>query len=54
MDAQLVTTATQTQTMVQEMVNKGCQTDNIVHKVSMRCIGTNVDTGEKEFEMIMD
>ena len=42
----------ETQTMVSKRVNAECQTDNIVQNEAMRYIGTNVDTGEKEYEMI--
>ena len=35
-----------------KMINTATQTENVLHKVSMRYIGTNVDTGEMEYEMI--
>ena len=49
---QSVDIETQTATEVTNIVDQASQTDNIVKQAVMRYIGTNVDTGEKEYEMI--
>ena len=50
---QSVDTETQTTPKETKVFDRATQTENNFHDVVMRYIGTNVDTGEKEYEIIV-